>query len=71
MRRFLGREQRCPAMAAGNCESGSDTRKVVALAGFVLTFALAPVFAQAARADTTVAFQAQFKSPSESQPRTM
>jgi hypothetical protein len=36
-------------------------RKVVALAGFVLTFALAPVFAQAAGAETTVAFQAQFK----------
>jgi hypothetical protein len=36
-------------------------RRVVAFAGFLLTLALAPVFAQAARADTTVAFQAQFK----------
>lgn len=48
-------------MAAGNSEGGCHMREVVALAGFVLTFALAPVFAQAARAESTVAFQAQFK----------
>jgi hypothetical protein len=36
-------------------------RRAVAFACFVLAFAVAPVFAQAARAETTVAFQAQFK----------
>jgi hypothetical protein len=39
-------------------------RRVVAFAGWVLTFALTPVFAQAARAETTVAFQARFKESS-------
>jgi hypothetical protein len=36
---------------------GSDMRRIVALAGFVVTYTLAPVFAQAARAETSVAFQ--------------
>jgi hypothetical protein len=36
-------------------------RRVVALAGFVLTWALCQVFAQVARAETTVAFRAEFK----------
>jgi hypothetical protein len=36
-------------------------RRVVALVCFVLTFALALVFAQAARAETIMAFQARFK----------
>jgi hypothetical protein len=40
---------------------GSDMRKVLALAGLVLAFALGPMFAQAVGAETSVAFQATFK----------
>jgi hypothetical protein len=36
-------------------------RRVIALAGFALTLTLSQVFAQVARAETTVAFQAKFK----------
>jgi hypothetical protein len=55
------REPRCLSWQRGTARKGSDMRRVVALASFLLTFALAPVFAPTARAETTVAFQAEFK----------
>jgi hypothetical protein len=62
MRRFLVASNAAMPWQPGTMREGSDMRRVVALAGFVLTLAVAPVlFAQAARAETTVAFQAKFK----------
>jgi hypothetical protein len=61
MRRFQVASNAAPLWQPGTVRWRSDVPRVVAFVGFVLTFALVPVFAQAARAETTVAFQAQFK----------
>jgi hypothetical protein len=55
------REPRCPSWQPGTVRRGSDKWRVVGLAGFVLIFAVSPVFAQAARAETTVALHAKLK----------
>jgi hypothetical protein len=61
MRGFQVASNAAPSWQPGTVREGCHMRKVVALAGFVLTFALVPVLAQAARAETTVAFQATLK----------